>query len=243
MPWDTVQVLVHPDHDPERVAEPALCGEILRWAEGRGAEIARERARPLTLRVRARDRDASMITLLERRRFVREERHTVTYRRSLAAPFAEPALPPDFVIRHLRGEEEVEAYVALHREAFGTQHMQVEDRLALMRGPDYVPELDLVAVAPDGTLAAFVVGEIKREESRAAGHVIGSTDPLGTRPAYRRMGLARALLLEAFRRLRQRGAEIATVSTGSWNEPTMRLLESVGYEFAYRLLAYAKTVG
>ncbi len=119
--------------------------------------------------------------------------------------------------------------------------MTADSRLVMMRDPHYIPELDLVAVAPDGTLAAFVLGEIKREESLAAGHLIGSTDPIGTRPAYRRLGLARALLLEAFRRLRQRGAQVTTVGTGSWNTPTQRLLASVGYTLDHRLFTYSKT--
>lgn len=239
-PYDGVYLLVGPEHDTERAAEPALCRDIVTRLEARGIELARERGKEVTLRARVGEDAAGLMALLEGRGYSREERHTLRYRRSLATPFPEPAPPAGFTLRHVRGEEEVEAYVALHREAFGTDHMTADARLARMRSPGYVAELDLVAAAPDGTLAALVVGEILVEESDAAGYVIGSTDPLGTRPAYRRMGLARALLLEAFRRLREHGAEVTTVGTGSWNEPTQRLLESVGYELEHRRLTYAK---
>jgi hypothetical protein len=42
-----------------------------------------------------------------------------------------------------------------HRAAFGTEYLTVEERLATMREPEYDPELDLLAVAPDGRLAAY----------------------------------------------------------------------------------------
>lgn len=45
VPWDTVQVLLHPAHDPGRVGKPLLCGAILEWADGRAGELARERGR------------------------------------------------------------------------------------------------------------------------------------------------------------------------------------------------------
>ena len=241
-PTYTVQLLVHPEYDPERDGKPALLNEMLSWVGGHAAGLARGRGQPVTLHARPRESDVGLVTLLEQHGFAREDWHTLKYRRSLDGPMPEPALSLGFRIRHVRGEEEADAYVALHREAFGTQHMQVEERLALMRDPDYLRELDLVAVAPDGTLAAYVVGGVDREESRYAGHLVGYTDPIGTRPAYRRIGLARALLWEAFRRLQRRGVAVSTVGTGSWNVPMMQLAQSVGYQLDHRLLAYAKRV-
>jgi ribosomal protein S18 acetylase RimI-like enzyme len=243
-PWDSVYVLIHPDYDPEGGAdgaESALLDQIVGWTVAHGAEIARVRGQPVTLHARPSDRDAGLVAVLERHGFGREDWHTLKYGRMLAGPLPAPKLPLGFAIRPVGGEQEVDAYVALHRAAFGTQHMQAEERRALMHDPAYMPELDLVAVAPDGTLAAFAGGGIDCEASRYAGHVIGYTDPIGTRPAYRRLGLARALLREAFLRLQQHGVQVTTVGTGSWNVPTMGLLESAGYRLDYRILAYAKT--
>lgn len=241
-PSFSTQVLVHPDHDPDTGSESGLVDEMIAWCAVRGREIARERQGPVTLHARPFDHDAPFMALLERHGFEPEGWYTPKYTRSLVGPIPAPTVPEGFSIRHVRGEEEAEAYVALHRETFGTEHMQVAERLALMRDPEYVPELDLVAAAPDTTLAAFVVGGIDQEGSRYAGHLIGYTDPLGTRPAFRRMGLARALLYEAFRRLQRRGVRVTEVGTGSWNTATMSLVESVGYALDHKLLAYAKTV-
>src|SRR5947209_16152995 len=111
-----------------------------------------------------------------------------------------------------------------------------------MRDPAYFADLDLVAVVPDGTLAAFVVGGIEPDEDLPGEPRHGFTDPLGTRPAFRRLGLARALLREAFRRLQARGVAIVEVGTGSRNTATQALLASVGYHLAHRVLAYSREV-
>jgi GNAT superfamily N-acetyltransferase len=69
-----------------------------------------------------------------------------------------------------------------------------------MRAPLFDHDLDLVIVAPDGSLAAGCVCWMD-----TANH-IGLFEPLGTRPEHRRRGLATALALEGMRRLRTRGA-------------------------------------
>jgi ribosomal protein S18 acetylase RimI-like enzyme len=127
----------------------------------------------------------------------------------------------------------------MHREAFGTAHMTVERRLSLLRDPDYDPELDLVAVAPDGELAAFVCCSVDRAENRRLSVKQGWTDPIGTRPAHRRRGLATALVLEGFRRLRARGVDRAYLGTTDGNAALQAVCAAVGYRLEYTVLAYA----
>jgi ribosomal protein S18 acetylase RimI-like enzyme len=239
-PSNTVLILIHPDLEHGDAAGP-VAERVVRWVIDHGREIARTSGVETQVRFRTHDDDWALINLIERHGFRAEDWYTPKYARRLDDVISEPRLPPGFSIRHVAGEQDVEAYVALHRDAFGTPNMYVEERRALMRDPDYVSDLDLVAVAPDGVLAAFVVGGIDREESRFRGQLIGYTDPLGTRPAYRRRGLAGALLYEAFRRLQQHGVAVATVGTGSWNTATISLVESVGFELMTRVLPYAQT--
>ena len=120
---------------------------------------------PLTLDACARDDDAAKVALLERHSFAPTDVQTLYMVRPLHEPFPEPRLPDGFVIRPLAGESEVAAYVAAHRAAYGTSYMTVEGRLAIMKQPSYLPELDLVATAPDGTLAAFCVCSIDERQS------------------------------------------------------------------------------
>jgi ribosomal protein S18 acetylase RimI-like enzyme len=236
-PRNHLVFFVHPEASGGKV-EP----QIMAWAVQRTREIGKEQGERIRLRVRRPEGDAGLITLLERYGFDREEGCSLRFTRPLDGPIPEPELPPGFTIRAVAGEAEVEARAALQREAFGTSRQTVESRLAFMRDSAYVPNLDLVAVAPDRTLAAFVVGGIEPDEDLPGWPRHGFTDPLGTHPAFRRLGLARALLLEAFRRLQARGVEIVEVSTGSWNTATQALLTSVGYHLAHRVFAYSREI-
>ncbi len=59
---------------------------------------------------------------------------------------------------------------------------------------------------------------------------IAEIEPLGTRPAFARMGLARAVVLEVLRRMRAHGMETALVYGTHANEPARQLYLSAGFE-------------
>jgi ribosomal protein S18 acetylase RimI-like enzyme len=128
---------------------------------------------------------------------VPQNARTLRYERPLDVPIPDRPLPQGFWIRFANGEAEVERLVALHRSAFGTENMTVERRLAIMRAPQYVPELDLLIVSPAGDLAAFCICGFEDGEQ-----TIGYTDPVGTAASFQRMGLGTAILAEGLRRLK-----------------------------------------
>ena len=176
-----------------------------------------------------RSEDQARIALLRRHGFTEQAVRTLHFVRSLAEPIPEPQLPACYAIRPLAGEGEVEALVALHRAAFGTERMTVAERLTSMRPPDYDPSLDLVVVAPDGSLAAYCYCAIYSEENRLSGRNDGVTDPLATHPAHQGRGLARALLAAGMRLLQARGAERAVLGTSSDNLAMQAAARAVGY--------------
>jgi ribosomal protein S18 acetylase RimI-like enzyme len=110
-----------------------------------------------------------------------------------------------------------------------------DDYARLMRLPGYHRELDLVSVAPDGIIAAFVICWLDPVNR------IGDFGDVGARPAYRRRGLTRAVLLEGLRRLKARGMERVCVSTGVSNTPALCLYESIGFTIVNKYLDYVKT--
>ncbi|MCU0282244.1 MAG: GNAT family N-acetyltransferase, partial [Acidimicrobiia bacterium] len=69
---------------------------------------------------------------------------------------------------------------------------------------------------------------------------IGDLGPVGARPAYRRRGLTRAVLLEGLRRMRARGMDRACVSTGVTNTAARALYESAGFTAVNQYLDYAR---
>ncbi|MGH2593012.1 MAG: GNAT family N-acetyltransferase [Anaerolineae bacterium] len=195
-----------------------------------------------TLDTSCRDDNAARIALLERHGFVIQAERTLRMVRRLDEPIPAPRLPAGFNVRHVAGEREVEAYVALHRAAFGTQNMTVERRLAIMRAPDYDAELDLIAVAPDGAWAGFCVCQINREENARTRRNEGWTEPVGTHPEFRQRGLARALLLTGLSLLKQRGVDAALLGTSSANVAMQRAAESVGFRPLSTIAWFSKPI-
>lgn len=177
------------------------------------------------------------VAFLERRGFRQADFRTLRYARPLDLPLPSAVLPPGFSIRPVLGHQEIDALVALHRSAFATDQMTVEYRLAIMRSPQYVPELDLVVVEPGGELCAFCICGFEDESGQA-----GYTDPVGAHPQYRRIGLAKAVLASGLRGLEQRGAKTAGFGTGSDNIPMQRLAESLGFQLVSQGLWFSLPV-
>lgn len=179
--------------------------------------------------------DARRIKFLEEYGFARQPVRSLKYERSLSEPIGDAPLPEGFSLRSVRGEAEVESLVALHRAAFGTENMTVEERLAIMRAPGYDSALDLLAVAPDGSLAAFCICGLEEP-------TIGYADPIGTHPNYQRLGLARALVSAGMRMLQERGATAARTGTSSENLPMQKLAERLGFTCVAENIWFSKDV-
>ena len=93
--------------------------------------------------------------------------------------------------------------------------------------PSFRCELDLVAVAPDGTFAAYV--GIPYDEANR----LGIFEPVCTHPDHLRRGLARALMTEGLLRLWAMGAQEAIVGTGDMVAAN-GLYTGMGFTEAYR---------
>jgi ribosomal protein S18 acetylase RimI-like enzyme len=158
--------------------------------------------------------------------------------RTLAKPIPEPVLPPGYQVRAIAETSEIPKRAAAHREVWQPWtdgNISDKEYARFMRLPAYQPDLDVVAIASDGAVAAFVNGWIDPVNR------IGEVGSVGTVLAHRRQGLMRAALLEVVRRMQACGMERACVSTGVSNIPAIRLYESVGFEIVNQHLDYVKT--
>ncbi len=143
--------------------------------------------------------------------------------RELEAPLDAPSLPRGFHVRAVSGLSEAAARAAVHRAAFGSERVSTEVYAHLMRrAHHYRPEFDVVAVAPEGTLAAMALGWFDPDNP------VGELEPVGTAPAYRRLGLARAVSQEALRRLQAAGARSAVIYALPDNAASLALYASLG---------------
>jgi mycothiol synthase len=214
--------------------------QIINWGSEHIRAYAKVHGKSMVLDTPCRDTNTERIACLKRHGFVQSEDATLHMERSLAESLPTAQLPTGFTLRHVAGTHEVEEYVAMHRDAFGTENMTVEHRLSIMRNLDYRPELDLIAVAPGGTFAAFCICNINPELNARARRNEGEIAVIGTRRAYRGQGLGRAMLLAGLQQLKAHGMTIATLGTASGNKDAQRLYESVGFRTTCKYLWFSK---
>ena len=210
----------------------------------------RTRQRPgeaVTLRICPRDVDKELMELVASCAFERV-RYSLRMARSLREPIPEPQLPGGFVIRHVEGGADREKWVTMRLDMFGKENTE-ENRQGVMRDchawvqyEGYIPELDLVVVAPDGSFVAFCGSSIDRRENEGTGRREGWTDAVITRQPYRRRGLGQALMLDVLRRMKDRNIDRALLATGSENMPMQRLARSIGYHTIHRVFVYEKAL-
>ena len=149
-----------------------------------------------------------------------------TFGHELVAPAADRriVLPDGFSMGWLEPSRD-EAYVDLHRDAWsarGPSPYNPAAHAAVVAMPDFDRHLVPIAIAPDGTLAAYCIGWFDPRTRTV------EIEPLGTRPAFRRRGLARAIVDEVIRRSAERGATSVMVWGVSTNAPAVALYESAG---------------
>ncbi len=215
--------------------EEALGVEIVKWGE---SCIRKKLANgeTSTLDASCREDYAERITFLKQHGFHQTEDISVHMTCPLSEPIPEPELPQGFVIRPIKGVEEAEAVASTHRAAFGTEYMTTENRLAIMNTSEYDPSLDLLVIAPDGTVAAYCTCSVNDQAK------VGLTDPVAAHPNYQRMGLARALLLKGMQLLKERGMVSAHLGTSGDNIAMQKTAESVGFTVEYKTIWFSKEV-
>ncbi|MHB8806360.1 MAG: GNAT family N-acetyltransferase [Anaerolineaceae bacterium] len=230
--YANLRFTIAPEH-----ASVVLEDEIVDWGV-RSMQIRNlQRQENRTLDASCDSSNLKRIELFMRSGFVKEDLRSLDYSRTLITPLPFYSLPAGFVIRFVKGEEEVEALVDLHRAAFGTQEMTVEQRLAIMRTPQYLPDLDLVVESEDRRLAAFCICEM---ETRSDGMIVGYPDPIGTYPEYQRRGLASALISVGLQNLKERGAIRAESGTSSKNIGMQHLFEKMGFTCSAEQVWFSK---
>jgi GNAT superfamily N-acetyltransferase len=147
-------------------------------------------------------------------------------RRSLTLPLPTFQAPVGYAVRSLGMESELPArswlsWKAFHPEEPDEAYQGWEWYRNIQRIPLYRRDLDLVAVAPDGELAAFCTVWFDDVTRTAV------FEPVGTHPDHQKRGLGKAVMAEGLRRAERLGATLATVS--SYSEAAHSLYVSMGF--------------
>jgi len=230
-----LHIVVRPDY-----REGSLPDDILYWCEQGIAQLTPD----ATLWAGARDTFRFDVELYKRNGY-EVVRQFGRMQRSLLTPFPAPQFPEGFVVRTSQGETDAECWVEMYNQTF-IDHwefhpMTVEVYKARLQRPIYQPDLDWVAIAPEGTFAAFATCGIAEKANVRTGRQEGWVNILGTRRGFRRQGLGRAMLLTGMQALKNSGMTTALLGVDADNQNQARkLYESVGFEWVHTFLSYKK---
>jgi mycothiol synthase len=194
-----------------RLSTAALEPEMLDLAEAR-LSAASDGGRRLVVWAMADDERRR--AELQRRGYARQGAVETQWRRRLERPLPPAPIAAGYVVRPLGdGLESLErcyaSGLAFHE---GDARTAVQNRddpgwyRHVQTAPLYRRDLDLVAAAPDGAIAAFCTVWFD-DVTRSA-----YLEPVATVPAHRRRGLGRAVVTEGLRQARRLGADLALVS-------------------------------
>jgi mycothiol synthase len=233
--WETAEggiaAVLHPEDAGEAHCQihpawrtPELLAEMVATAEQHLAVQGADGRR--RLRVWANEHNHLLQAVLARRAYSKGEWPEYQRRRPLTIPIDDTPVAAGYTVRSLGDTAELPArsylsWQAFHPDEPDERYEGWEWYLNVQRAPLYRRDLDLVAVAPDGALAAFCT--VWFDDATRT----GAFEPVGTAPAHQRRGLGTAVMREGLRRLQRLGATLATV--GSYSAGAGALYASLGF--------------
>jgi len=174
--------------------------------------------------------DRDLTEALQARGLHPEGDATITFTRDVSPTGA--AAPAGYTVRSLGGEEEAPSRRAASHAAFASTMdppAHLERYLAFMRSPVYDRGRDLVAVAPGGTVASFLIWW----PDAVTG--IAQLEPVGTHPDHQGRGLGAAVFSRALADMRSAGMRVVRVCTDESRTGAVAFYQRLGFIPADRL--------
>ncbi|MBE9474129.1 MAG: GNAT family N-acetyltransferase [Chloroflexi bacterium] len=149
--------------------------------------------------------------ILKRRGYTLSDFWEHHHHQPLSAPIPEVMLPEGYGVRALGDVDELPApsflsWKAFHPEEPLDRYDSWEWSLNIQHAPFYRQDLDLIAISPDGEFASFCTIWLTR---------CGAFEPAGTAPEHQRRGLGKTVIAEGLCRLKDLGAEMVFIGSGS----------------------------
>jgi ribosomal protein S18 acetylase RimI-like enzyme len=207
-----------PGSDESRIRD-----SILAWNVERAPAMDTPDGPPLVLAVSGADGWSESAHLAARGWTPTEEIFT-EYHQPLDLSLDPPRLPEGYVLRTLRGPEDIPGRVEVHRSAFAPSKMTAAKYELLVRQPHYAFDHDVVVEAPDGSFAAFAMCWLDPVAR------VGEFEPVGVHPDHQRRGLGRVVMRHGLRLMREAGMRDAIVFSLRTNVASEALYRSAGFE-------------
>lgn len=210
-------IQIHPDHRADE-------RQLVDWIEKQRREMKCDENQERELRFYVDETDEQRKTLLAELGYEDTGFQEYNRTRSVDQPVPECQLPEGFTIRSADIEKDFTQYKKAQAAVFSHCRRMTERTAKIYSTASfYVKDLDLVAVDPQGTFAAFCTVRID-PVSRMA-----ELEPVGTHPDYRKLGLAKAVICEGLRRLHKYGPSLICIPGAAATEAANRLYDSVGF--------------
>lgn len=209
-----------------------LGARLLAWSEGRSRELNGSGRLSLVITDEALTPGAHALFIQNGYRRVMLE---TMYVRSLAGDLPDAELPPGITLQTWNDTSAADfytAYRASFRDRPGFPDPPAQEWIEGYDSDDeFHPELSLLARA-DGEPVGFVIASEMK--------VLGWINQIGVAPAWRRRGLAAALMLRALRGLQSEGLLEAGLHVHENNPGAARLYEKLGFVPRLQRARYAK---
>jgi mycothiol synthase len=230
---------LHPDWRGKGIGS-ALWGA----AENRVCEIAarQPKGKPKFIQVTLFETERALKNLLQNHGYqpARYETHMV---RDLSEPFPEAPMPPGLEVRPVKPKHYRPIFDARNeafRDHWGKRELTDEDYQAELEAKDFLPRLWKVAWDGD-QVASMVTNFVNEDENEEYQRKRGYTEGICTRRPWRKLGLARSLLVRSMQMFKEMGFTETALSVDSENlSGATRLYEGVGYRKVKLQIVYRK---
>lgn len=215
----------------ERLVDPAL----------RRADTLIPEAGASALMLFVSGRDTDLICLAEGLGFTKVRRDAGLVRPNLE-DIPDLSIPAPLELRSIDPQDRAmhrrvfEADARAFADAYGQTAPTEKEFEAFVGNPSFSPHIWCVAFDGD-TIAGQILNYLGEPE--ADGSLIGWTESISVQPEYRRRGLARALLAESLRTVRDAGATKASLGVDTQNpNQALTLYESLGFRIVSESFEY-----
>jgi len=220
---------------------------MFRHAEARLRQIAAEHPEPgeRYFQSFAADTEKGAIALLEAQGY-QPVRYGIDMVRNLSEPFPEAPMPAGLEVRPSTEVHFRSIHAALNeafRDHWGYRAQSYEDFLHWTELPTFMPSLWKVAWAGD-EVAGTVLNFVNKAENAEYGRKRGYTEEISVRRPWRKMGLARSLLVQSMKMFKEMGMTETALGVDAQNlSGALKLYQSVGYKEVKRHTTFRKLLG
>ncbi len=217
---------------------------MLQRAEARLRQIAATHSEPgeRWFESFASDSETGTIALLESQGY-QPVRYGISMTRDLDEPLPEAPMPAGLEVRPVTEAQYHPIQRALNeafRDHWGHREEPFEEFMHWAEEPTFMPHLWKIAWA-DGEVAGTVLNFVNEAENAEYGRKRGYTEAISVRRPWRKLGLARALLVQSMKMFKEMGMTETALGVDAQNpNGALKLYQSVGYKEVKRHITFRK---